>query len=823
MHVGNMEEAMLSPYRVLDLTDEGALIGGQILADLGADVILVEPPGGVTARSIGPFAGDEHDGNKSLNFWALNRNKRSITIDLETPAGRETLRKLVTTADVLIEFGPPERLERLGLGYGALADVNPGLVMVSITPFGQTGPKAGWAATDLTVTAASGALFMTGDEDRPPVHVSIPQAYLNAGAEAAAGALIALCARERDGLGQHVDVSAQTAMMMTTQFMVLAPGWKDHAPERIGGGLKLGHVRLRFVYPCKDGHVNVLFAFGAVFGPATRRLFEWIHEAGFCDEATRGKDWIAYGLHLLTGEEPVEGLAGYTECIERFTLSHTKAELFEGAFRRRILMVPTSNVQDMLRSEQLDARQYWTKLEHPELGRQVTYPGPFARLSATPIRYHRRPPLLGEHTDEILAEVGSASPRARPAVRSQSPSLRALEGLKVLDFTWAYAGPAATRYLADYGATVIRVESAKKLDALRTVGPFKDGHAGVERSGNYINANVGKYGLSLNLSTSEAREVAMRLVGWADVVIENFSPKAMRAWGMDYESLRKMKPDLIMVSSCLNGQTGPQAMLAGYGTMGASIAGFGELTGWPDRAPAAPFSAYTDYTSPKFMVATLLAALDHKRRTGQGQYIDLSQAECSIHMIGRAVLDYTMNGRIQTRVGNALREYAPSGVYPCAGNDCWVALAAPTDEVWRALCRASGKSWDEDGRFATAMARRENRGALDAAIGSWTAGLESAVLEELLQAARVPVHRVSTSGDVFVDPQLEHRGHIIDLEHPRLGPVPIETSRMRFSRTPAVVAWSGPEIGQHNDHVLREILAMSDEEITELVMDEALE
>jgi len=218
-----------------------------------------------------------------------------------------------------------------------------------------------------------------------------------------------------------------------------------------------------------------------------------------------------------------------------------------------------------------------------------------------------------------------------------------------------------------------------------------------------------------------------------------------------------------------------------------------------------------------------LAALDHKRRTGQGQYIDLSQAECSIHMIGRAVLDYTMNGRIQTRVGNALREYAPSGVYPCAGNDCWVALAAPTDEVWRALCRASGKGWDEDGRFATAMARRENRGALDAAIGSWTAGLESAVLEELLQAARVPVHRVSTSGDVFVDPQLEHRGHIIDLEHPRLGPVPIETSRMRFSRTPAVVAWSGPEIGQHNDHVLREILAMSDEEITELVMDEALE
>ena len=405
----------------------------------------------------------------------------------------------------------------------------------------------------------------------------------------------------------------------------------------------------------------------------------------------------------------------------------------------------------------------------------------------------------------------------------QTPAPRALEGLKVLDFTWAYAGPAATRYLADYGATVVRVESSKRLDALRTVGPFKDGEAGVERSGNYINANVGKYGLSLNLSISEAREVAMRLVEWADVVIENFSPKAMRAWGMDYQSLRKIKPDLIMVSSCLNGQTGPQAMLAGYGMMGASVAGFGDLTGWPDRAPAAPFAAYTDYTSPKFTIAALLAALDHKRRTGEGQYIDLSQAECSIHMIARAVLDYTVNGRVQTRMGNALPEYAPSGVYPCAGKDSWIALAAPTDDVWRALCDAARLGWEKDSRFATAASRGENREALDAAIGAWTAGYDPGALEELLQGMGVPVHRVSTSADAFADPQLRHRAHFIDLEHPRLGPVPIETSRMRFSRTPAIAAWPGPEIGQHNDHVLREILGMSDQEITELVVDEALE
>jgi len=292
---------------------------------------------------------------------------------------------------------------------------------------------------------------------------------------------------------------------------------------------------------------------------------------------------------------------------------------------------------------------------------------------------------------------------------------------------------------------------------------------------------------------------------------------------MSYESLREDKPDLIMISSCLNGQTGPMAMLAGYGTMGASIAGFGELTGWPDRPPAAPFAAYTDYTSPKFTLAALLAALDHRRRTGQGQYIDLSQAECSIHMISRAVLEYTVNGRIQTRMGNALDEYAPSGVYPCAGTNRWIALAAPTNEAWRALCRLSARGWAEDRRFATALARGENREALDGAIGAWTAGFEPGGLEELLQAARVPAHRVSTSADVFADDQLMHRGHIIDVEHPRLGVVPIETSRMRFSRTPAVIGAPAPEIGQHNDHVLREILGMSNDEITELVIDEVLE
>jgi crotonobetainyl-CoA:carnitine CoA-transferase CaiB-like acyl-CoA transferase len=811
---------MLSPYRVVDLTDEGAMICGQILGDLGADVILVEPSAGAQARRIGPFIDDLPEPDRSLNFWSLNRNKRSVTTDLNTSSGRENLLRLAKTCDFLIESFTPGYLDSLGLGYQSLAEINPALIMISITPFGQHGPKAHWAATDLTVTAASGVLFMTGDEDRPPVHVSIPQAYLNAGAEAAVGALIALRARERDSLGQHIDISAQTAMMMTTAFMLLAPGWNDSPTERVGGGMKQGPLRLRFVFPCKDGHVNVTFLFGTVFGPSSRRLFEWIYEDGFCDAATRDKDWSAFGLHLVNGKKTIDEFARCTECLERFTLSHTKAELTEGATRRKILLVAVSNVGDLLRSEQLKAREFWRKIDHPELGREVTYPGPFAKLSQTPIQYRRRAPLLGEHTEEVLSE---SRPPMRVAPKSAATFPPALDGLKVLDFTWIYAGPASTRFLADYGATVIRIESVRKIDATRTVAPFKDGHAGIERSAIYCNLNIGKYGVSLNLAMSEAREVAMRLVNWADVVIENFSPKVMRTWGMDYESLRKIKPDLIMLSSCLNGQTGPDRMLAGYGTMGACMAGFGELTGWPDRPPAAPFSAYTDFTSPKFITAALLAAVDYKRRTGKGQYIDVSQVEAPIHLLARVVLDYTVNGRIQTRTGNALRDYAPTGVYPCAGADRWVALAAPTDAVWRALCATSGRGWTEDPRFATAIARLEHRAALDEAIGSWTVGFEPAALEEALQRVGVPVHRVSTAFDTLADPQLEARRHIISLEHPRLSSVPVETSRMRFSRTPAIAAWAGPEIGQHNHYVLHELLGLTDEEIMQLVNDKALE
>ena len=397
---------MLSPYRVLDLCSGGSAICGQTLADLGADVILVEPPGGNASRRDGPFLGGQPHVDRSLSFWAVNRNKRSVTVDLTKPAGRDVFGRLAAGADFVLESFAPGYLSSLGLGYEGMAAINPRTILVSMTPFGQTGPKAGWAASDLTIMAASGVLSQQGDDDRAPVRLSMPQAMFHAGAEAGCGALIAHFARLKDGIGQHVEVSAQEAAMIATQSMVLNSGWGENLITRTSGGLKLGPINLRFVQPSKDGHVSVTFLFGTAIGPFTRRLMEVMHAEGFVDDATRDKDWVSYATLVITGQEPLSELARCLGCIREWTLSHTKDELFEMALTRGLLIVPVSTTEDVVHSKQLAERDFWRDLFHAELSRTVRYPGPFAKFSKTPIQFGRRPPLTGEHTAEVLGEAG---------------------------------------------------------------------------------------------------------------------------------------------------------------------------------------------------------------------------------------------------------------------------------------------------------------------------------------------------------------------------------------------------------------------------------
>jgi crotonobetainyl-CoA:carnitine CoA-transferase CaiB-like acyl-CoA transferase len=393
-----------------------------------------------------------------------------------------------------------------------------------------------------------------------------------------------------------------------------------------------------------------------------------------------------------------------------------------------------------------------------------------------------------------------------------------LEGIKIVDFMWVLAGPGISRLMADYGATVIRIESINRTDPVRTVGPFHNNQSGTETSGLWANNNAGKYGLTLDLSTAGARDIVMDLVRWADIVCEAFSPKAMRAWGFDYESLRQVKPDLIMLSTCLMGQTGPLSRFAGFGNLAAALCGFYNLVGWPDRLPSGPFSAYTDYIAPRFGTAAIMAALIHRKLTGQGQYIDQAQAESALHFLTLPIVDHSANGRDYRPVGNSDLYHAPHGVYRAAGDDRWVAIACRNDDEWRALCRAMGQTQlASDVRFESFEVRQTNREALDKFVNEWTRGHEPHELERRLQAVGVPAHVVQNAHDLFEDPQLRHRNHFVQVPHPELGTTWVENSRFKFSRTPAQVERAAPMLGEHNQYVLEHILGYEDDRIAELV------
>ena len=536
----------------------------------------------------------------------------------------------------------------------------------------------------------------------------------------------------------------------------------------------------------------------------------------------------------MSGRIPVDEYARIQEVAAQFTATKTKAELQQVALDRRLLMVPVATVADVADSEQYRERDFWRTIDVPSAGTQVRFPGPFARFTETPMTIDRPAPTLGADSAEVLGEIesgGTASSGsgdgATPPVVADTPDNSdgdgggALSGLKILDFMWVMAGPAATRVLADNGAQVIRIESATKIEAARTIQPFLNNEGGAENSGLFQNMNAGKMSITLDMSKPESRDVVRDLVQWADVVCESFSPRAMRDWGLGYEDLKAIKPDIIMASSCLFGQSGPLSSLAGFGTMGASLSGFYDVTGWPDRDPAGCFGAYTDYISPRFLSTAILAAVDHRDRTGQGQYIDLSQAEASISFLAPAVLDYTVNGVEAERPGNRHRSLAPHAVFPANGDDLWVAIVCENDEQWRALCDTVGL----DAAFAELdlAGRKAREDEIEELIGAWTATRERADIQEELQAKGIACHQVQNSADLASDPQLVHREHFIHGEHAENGAMYVEGTRFKLSRTPGEVTQAGPTIGQHTFDVLLGVLGYDDERLSELVIAGVLE
>ncbi len=397
---------LLSPYRVLDLTDQRGMLTGQILADLGADVICVEPPGGSAARSLGPFAGDDPGPDRSLFWWAYARNKRGITCNLEHSEGQALIRQLAASADFVLESDEPGAMARRGLGYADLSADHAELVYTSISPFGQDGPKAGYESTDLILMAAGGPLLLAGGAGEAPVRVSVPQAWSHAAGEAAMATLIAHRAKRQIGRGQHVDISAQQAVAAATMSTILASSIGASETTRVAGGMAVGPFTGRLIWEAADGYISLTFLFGSGIGPFSRRLFHWMYEEGECTLEDRDLDWIGLGAEFISGARPLSEWDRLLGVVDAFLRGRTRAELFAEAQARSLLIVPVTTVDEVANSEQFEARDFWREHELPGWPEPVRFPGPFVKLSSNAIEYRRPAPTIGQHNAEVYAELG---------------------------------------------------------------------------------------------------------------------------------------------------------------------------------------------------------------------------------------------------------------------------------------------------------------------------------------------------------------------------------------------------------------------------------
>ncbi|BBD98084.1 CoA transferase [Sphingobium amiense] len=825
--MGGYGEGFLKPYRVIDLTDHRGLLAGHMLAQMGADVVQVEPPEGNAARRLAPFAPDWPEGERSL-FWATYAaGKRSIVAD---PGHDGALwDRLLQSADMLIESRAPAQGRPVWLDPGALAERYPHLIHISITPFGLEGPKHDWPDSEITLWAAGGPLLLTRDHDDRPLRISVPQAYLHAGATAVSAALIALADRTHTGLGQHVDLAVVQTLPQCTLGAVLAEGvgHADFVPRRKAGDEHVvdlsgsGSITRKSKWTVSDGLAEMHLGIGPAAGPASNKLMTWMRDEGWFHPIFSNWDWSGLHEKIIAGDVSEADLDAVRAWVQSFLATRHKDELVGVAMERGVRIAPILTVADLAESAQFAARDFIQTIDGP-FG-PYRMPGAFARGCPEGFVQPRPAPRLGEHDAEVREEWLEESLSLPCSAVQGGASGRPLGDLRVLDLAWVVAGPLIGRTLADFGATVVRVESSRRVETARVMGPFPGGRYDVQQSALFETCNAGKLGLSLDLSKEAAREVVRDLVRWADVLVESFTPGQMAKWNLSYEELSAINPRLVMVSTSLSGQDGPDARYSGYGNHGAALSGFQYIVGAPGGPLVGPYGPYTDFVAPRFGLAALLAALDHRRRTGKGCHLDISQVEAGVQFLAPQIAASSVTGEIQGAVGNRDALMAPHGVFRAAGDDQWIALAVEDDGQWRDLARLmGGAELEQDQRFATAPSRRVHVEALEAIVEAWTAGREVEWLEQSLRERGIPAHRVQSIYGMGADPQMQARGHLIRIDHPLSGTATIEAVPFRLSRTPARYDVCAPPYGRDNDRVLRGILGYGEDRLEALAAADAL-
>ena len=787
-----MPNPPLGHVQIVDLTDLRGALAGRILADLGADVIKVEPPGGDTDRWRAPFAGNVAAPDRSLPFLYRNANKRGAVIDRRSADGWRRFIELCDRADILLEnLGPDaQRAERLT--PDEVRERHPHLVHVAIADFGLSGPRAGWRLEPLPAFAASGGLFAAGFRDRPPCWLPGYFAHDAASIFGALGALAAILDRTAYGGGQTVEVAVQEAALhcINPWSIPLA----DYArlypllptcPPRNADGTYL-------VLPTADGYVRVL--------PGTARQWKAFVALLGDPEALSGDEWLSPVYRLLNGD--VIRLLAQDALRER-----SRAEVFDEGRRRGVAIALLNSPDQFVAEEQARAREFFRRTDFPHLGAAPFASVPF-RMSATPAAVRRAAPALGE--DGGAGFVPRTAPRADDTVRQP-----VLTGLRVINLGVGAVGPEVCWALGELGAEVIKIESRANLDFLRKVTLEPDTP---NRAWTFNVESRGQRSVCLDLRTPRGRELTLQLCATADVIVENNRGGVVRNWGLDYDDVRQVRPDVIYVASQGFGRGGPLGEAPSFGPLNSAFMG----ANWLWNHAEAPYPAgsalnHPDHMASKLAAVAVLAALEHRRRTGEGQFIEMAQTEAAAYLLGEVYLEGPCTGQPAAPRGNAVDYAVPHGVYRCAGEDRWVAIAVVGDDAWGRCAACAG--WSDAARFATLSARLAARAEIDARLEAWTQQRSPEAVASTLQAAGVSAMIVQNPDDHRGDPHLAARGAIITVTHPEIGEERHIGNPLRLSRTPLVTAGAAPLLGADTEAVLGEVLRLSGDVVARLVAD----